>query len=192
MPSIPGSFTSDGVLDVGTYDATLDEVRASILVRGPSNGHELLWDVAHRRKLIDNAEILVRQLWAIGITEIFLDGSFAEAKPRPNDIDGYFECGVEQLASGELQRSLNALDPFKVWTWDPASRRLGPASTKKQLPMWHRYRIELYPHHPGLLSGIRDSAGHDQQFPAAFRRQRGSSLRKGIIKIVSPSEPEAK
>ncbi len=108
-----------------------------------------------------------------------------------NDIDGYFECDLETLASGELQRRLNALDDFKVWTWDPAARRIGTASTKKQLPMWHRYRVELYPHHPALLSGIRDGAGHEMQFPAAFRRQRGSNVRKGIIKIVSPTETEA-
>lgn len=175
MPPIPKCFTSDGVLDVGTYDATLGEVRASILVLGPPATAELKWDGIHRAKLVDSAELLIRQLRQVGVTEIFLDGSFAEAKPHPNDIDGYFECELELLASGELQQRLNALDPFKIWTWDPAARRVGAGSTKKQLPMWHRYRVELYPHVPGLLSGIRDPSGHAQQFPAAFRRQRGTT-----------------
>jgi hypothetical protein len=191
MPPIPESFTPDGVLEVGTYGATLDEVRASILVVGPPDAVALQWDGAHRRKLVDSAEILIKQLWQVGLSEIFLDGSFAEAKPHPNDIDGYFECDLALLASGELQRQLNALDPHKVWTWDPASRRIGTGSTKRQLPMWHRYRVELYPHLPGLLSGIKDGAGHELQFPAAFRRQRGSGVRKGIIQVVSSHGTEA-
>lgn len=186
MPPLPRNFTVDGVLEVGTYDATLDEVRASILVAGPPDAAELQWDRPHRSKLVANAEILIRQLRQVGITEIFLDGSFTEAKPRPNDIDGYFECDVMALASGDLQRRLNALDEFKIWTWDPAARRIAGASTKKQLPMWHKYRVELYPHIPGLLSGIRDNGGNELPFPAAFRRQRGSGVRKGIIRIVSP------
>jgi hypothetical protein len=54
--------------------------------------------------------------------------------------------------------------------------------TKKQLPMWHRYRVELYPHF-GQPSGIKDEYGHDQQFPAAFRKSRDTFLPKGIIKL---------
>lgn len=65
--------------------------------------------------------MVVRQLWQVGVTEIFIDGSFAEDKDHPNDIDGYFECDLKQLASGELERELNLLDPHKVWTWDPQS-----------------------------------------------------------------------
>ena len=41
MPPLPRNFTVDGVLEVGTYDATLDEVRASILVAGPPDAAEL-------------------------------------------------------------------------------------------------------------------------------------------------------
>ena len=49
--------------------------------------------------------------------------------------------------------------------------------------MWHRYRVELYPHF-GQSSGIRDKYGHELQFPSAFRQQRGSSEPKGIIQIT--------
>ncbi|MGV8122695.1 MAG: hypothetical protein AB2L14_23285 [Candidatus Xenobiia bacterium LiM19] len=50
--------------------------------------------------------------------------------------------------------------------------------------MWHKYRVELYPHF-GQLSGIRDEFGNDLQFPAAFRKTRGASpLQKGIVKII--------
>ena len=85
-----------------------------------------------------------------GIREIFADGSFAEDKDHPNDIDDYFICDLNELATGELVRQLNLLDPYKIWTWDPASRKPYRGYPKKQLPMWHRYRVELYPHVPGL------------------------------------------
>ena len=102
----------------------------------------------------------------------------------PNDIDGYFECDPIVFGSGEIERQLNALDPHRSWTWAPASRMPAINSMKKQLPMWHRYRVELYPHFPSLLSGISDEFGNELSFPSAFRQQRGTGLPKGIIKVV--------
>jgi len=58
---------------------------------------------------------MVQQLWTVGVTEIFVDGLFAEDKDHPNDIDGYFECDMMALASGTLERDLNRIDPHKVW-----------------------------------------------------------------------------
>ncbi len=127
--------------------------------------------------------MLVNQLWKVGIDQIFVDGSFGEAKDHPNDIDGYFECDLRYLATGQLERDLNRLDPYKVWTWSPASRRPDPNSAKSQLPMWHRYRVELYPHF-GQPAGIRDQNGNELMFPAAFRRTRGDSRPRGILRIV--------
>ena len=80
---------------------------------------------------------MVDQLRQVGIANIFVDGSFAEDKDHPNDIDGYFECDLKQLASGELQRQLNLLDPHKVWTWAPESRRSFKNYPKSQNPTWH-------------------------------------------------------
>ena len=106
-----------------------------------------------REKLVANLEALTRQLWQVGITDVFADGSFAEDKDHPNDIDGYFVCDLARLSSGQLERDLNLLDPNKVWTWDPRSRQPFRGYPKKQLPMWHAYRVELYPHVPGLGIG---------------------------------------
>ncbi len=89
-----------------------------------------------------------------------------------------------ELASGELQRKLNLLDPYQVWTWDPRSRRAYRGYAKKQLPMWHVYRVELYPHTPGVLSRILDQNGVNLPFPAAFRRHRATGRQKGIIKTI--------
>jgi hypothetical protein len=163
-------FTEGGLLPPGDYEVTLDELRGSVLVVGPRDKAAYpTWDPAWRRHLVDNLEVLVKQLWQVGVTDIFIDGSFAEDKDHPNDIDGYFVCDLMRLASGELERELNLLDPHKVWTWDPASRRPYRDCPKKQLPMWHRYRVELYPHFSGLLSGIRDEDGNELEFPSAFR-----------------------
>lgn len=175
------NFNKDGLLPPGDYALTLNGLRASILVRGPQN--DTPWDVKWRLFLVDNLEALVQQLWDIGIDQIYIDGSFVEEKAHPNDIDGYFECDLMELATGELERKLNALDPYKVWTWDSSSRKPYRGFTKKQLPMWHRYRVELYPHF-GQPSGILDEHGHEQQFPAAFRKTRDSFLPKGIVKII--------
>jgi hypothetical protein len=176
-------FTDEGLLPTGDYLMALEELRASFLVTGIGVSSRT-WDTDWRAHLVDGLATLVRQLWQVGVDRIFVDGSFVEDKDHPNDIDGYFECSLQHLASGQLQRDLNALDPHKVWTWHPASRRLDPDSTKRQLPMWHHYRVELYPHYPGLLSGIRDQFGNELQFPSAFRLSRRAHRPKGIVQIV--------
>jgi len=94
------------------------------------------WDTPWRKRLVNNLEILCRQLWQVGVRAIFADGSFAEDKEHPNDIDGYFACDLRELITGELERKLNLLDPSKVWTWEPASRKPYRGYSKKQLPMW--------------------------------------------------------
>lgn len=176
-------FDQDGVLPPGDYELTLDELRNSLLVRGlglPEISPN--WDQNWRLQLVENLAVMCCQLWEVGIRDIFVNGSFVEDKDHPNDIDGYFVCDVKALASGELERQLNLLDPEKIWTWDPASRRAYRGYPKRQLPMWHRYRVELYPHY-GQLSGIRDQFGHELEFPSAFRQSRRSSSPKGIVKI---------
>jgi len=183
MPDLP-PFDEHGLLPAGDYEQTLEELEQSHLVLGP--GGDEAWSVKTRRGLVRNLGVLVGQLWQVGITEIFINGSFVEKKARPNDIDGYFECKLMSLATGDLQRDLNALDPHKCWAWSPATRRADPSSTKLQLPMWHIYRIELYPHAQARMtsSGIQDEHGNELQFPAAFRRQRETGRQKGIVKII--------
>ena len=186
MSCIP-SFNDEGLLPPGDYPATLSELYDSVLVKGPSvteGGDEQAWDTSWRKYLVDHLEMLVKQLWLVGVDEIFIDGSFAEDKAHPNDIDGYFVPDPVDLLSGRLQRRLNILDPQKVWTWDPKLRRPYRGYPKKQLPMWHIYRVELYPHYSGLNSGILDANGHHLEFPAAFRRSRRDGKSRGIVKII--------
>jgi hypothetical protein len=143
------------------------------------------WDTIWRSTLVTNLGTLAAQLAEIGIREVFVDGSFVEDKPHPSDIDGYFECSDPMLASGRLQQELNRLDPHGCWSWDPAERRTYRGLGKRQLPMWHHYRVELYPHVPGLLSGLTDEHGHELEFPAAFRRSRRDGRPRGIIRLLT-------
>ena len=174
-------FTPDGLLPPGDYELTLSELRTSLLATGSGSSYPN-WDHDWRVKLIDNLEVLVRQLRQADITEIFIDGSFVEDKDHPNDIDGYFVCDLMELATGRLQGKLNLLDPHKVWTWDPATRRPYHGYPKRQLPMWHVYRVELYPHY-GQPSGVRDKYGNELEFPSAFRLSRRDGQPRGIVKI---------
>src|ERR1035441_8708607 len=106
MATIP-PFDPDGLLPPSDYELSLDELRTSILVFGPGDPNTYpSWDRPWREWLVKNLEILTRQLWRVGIREIFADGSFAEDKEHPNDIDGYFVCDLLQLSSGELTRQL--------------------------------------------------------------------------------------
>lgn len=188
MATIPKQFNKNDVLDVGTFKVTFTELRSSLLVTG--DGSSPHWDMKWRSTLVDNLERLADQLWKVGIEEIFIDGSFVENKDRPNDIDGYFDTGISQvnrqtMAGFEKQVSqLNSIDPFKIWTWDANSRIFDPKTGKAQLPMWMRYRVELYPHIEGMFSGIRDQYGNNLQFPSAFRQSRRNFIPKGIVKVV--------
>ena len=173
-------FNSDGILPPGDYPLTLDELTDSMLVCGQPNSET--WDWQWRLHLLKNLVNLVDQLWQVGITEIFIDGSFVADKDHPNDIDGYFECDLERLSSGQLERDLNLLDEHKIWTWDPRSRRPYRGYPKKQLPMWHKYRVELYPHY-GQVTGITDTFGNQLTFPSAFRSSREGTP-CGIIKVI--------
>lgn len=172
-------FNDDGVLPPQDYSMTIEELKDSLLVNGPGEGYP--WNYNKRLMLVENLEILVLQLHEVGIEEIFIDGSFVEDKASPSDIDGYFVADVHTLP--DIVRELNRLDPYKVWTWDWSSRISDRNSAKPQLPMWHRYKVELYPH-VGQDCGIVDEYENQQQFPAAFRKTRDTFLPKGIIKII--------
>ncbi len=178
-------FDADGLLPPGDYEVTLSELRGSILCRGPTDRVLYAnWDSGWRTWLVEQLAMMADQLWRVGVNDIFVDGSFVEDKDHPNDIDGYFVCDEAEFMSGRLKSALNRLDPQKIWTWDHSQRRPYPGYPKRQLPMWHVYRVELYPHFPGLGSGIQDPEGNELEFPSAFRRCRRDSKPKGIVYLA--------
>src|SRR5579884_403790 len=96
---LPG-FTAEGLLPAGDYPLTLEELRLSFLVTG-AGVQSATWDAPWRSRLVENLSILSRQLWQVGIQDIYVNGSFVEDKDRPNDIDGYFDCPLDLLRTGE-------------------------------------------------------------------------------------------
>lgn len=182
MASIP-EFTADGVLPVGDHPASLAELKQSVLVVGPKNV-PIGWNRRWRAELVGNLGLLVPTLWAAGIEEVFVDGSFVENKPHPADIDGYFCCDMDDLLLGRLQARLQAIDPSGVWTWADYDRLRAEPDGPAMLPMWVKHRVELYPHFPGLKSGIQSEFGEELEFPAAFRQSRRHYMRKGIVRLV--------
>lgn len=114
---------------------TIAELRRSILVKGPRQNQEI-WDREWRKSLVDSLQILAGHLWSVGITELFIDGSFVENKGHPNDIDGYFVTDLMSFRT--IQSELLLID--ECWTWDSSLRRPYRGHSKKQLPMWHKYR----------------------------------------------------
>ncbi len=106
-------FDQRGLLPPGAYNVTFDELRQSVLVVGPSDPKIPGWDAPWRKHLTDQAEILVRQLWQIGVTEVYLNGSFVEDKPHPNDIDGYFVCDFREFVISSCRLAPPAQTDYK-------------------------------------------------------------------------------
>jgi hypothetical protein len=183
---LPADFEPSGLLPAGTFLATLAELRTSVLVRGTATTGTA-WDFTWRLHLVAQLEVLVRDLWQVGIEQIFVDGSFCTDKPRPGDIDGYF---VTSLLSWPSQAAkLRALR--SAWSWDP--RDMLPATNgKPKLPMWHEHRVELFP--------VYDPPFRDQSFLGTrtaqgpvfiddFFRLTRSHEPKGIVQIAGDPRP---
>ncbi len=177
---MPSDFADAGLLPPGDYHLTLDQLRESLLVIGPPRA-DRRWNRDGRLQLVDNLAIMADHLWRVGIQDIYVDGSFVEDKASPNDIDGYFVCTATQFQHGSLKRDLAALDA--IWTWDNSARTKARNTTKPQLPMWHKCRVELYPEY-GLPSGIPGPAGAGLPFSAGFRQQRWTFAEKGIVHLI--------
>ena len=112
-------FDDSGMLIPGDHELTFEMLRGSLLIDGPPSP-PVRWDVSWRGRLVDNLEILVGQLWLVGVHEIAIGGSFAEDAPRPNDVDGYFKCDPAPILSGnsagaiEPNRSVQSVDVGQV------------------------------------------------------------------------------
>ena len=181
-PRLLPPFTPAGLLPVGDYALTLEQLAKSSLVRGASGRRRSRhWDTAWRAHLVENLAILAGELAQVGIRDVFVNGSFAEAKDHPNDIDGYFACDRERFVSGDLQGDLNRIAARPCWTWESHDRQHVSGHGWK-LPMWIEYRVELYPHFD-QGTGIVDRFGNALTFPAAFRLSR-TGQPKGIVKLV--------
>lgn len=180
-------FDENGLLPAGEYPMSLDDLEQSILVTGEEE-IEGAWDTKWRLKLVKNLRVLVKQLWDEGITDIFIDGSFATDKLRPGDIDGYFvvekpEEMIDSDFENELCIRLNKHDEYNVWTWKDKDRKRPSEAEKGQLPMWWQYRVEMWPEY-GQWSGQIHPITEEKLTHAQLFRVTKQGEEKGIIKLL--------
>lgn len=73
------SFNDDGLLPPGDYELTIEEIQRSFLVQ-KSLLVSPTWDQEWRHELTSCLSLLANQLWEVGVSRIYIDGSFVEAK----------------------------------------------------------------------------------------------------------------
>jgi hypothetical protein len=100
---IPELDRDTGYLPPGVHDATFGEFQA----RFATNGRRLT--------LINGLRRVVSQLFAAGVEEVFIGGSFCTKTPLPNDVDGYwvYKKGLDRNKIDPVILNMNAhaLDP---------------------------------------------------------------------------------
>lgn len=112
------------------------------------------------------------------------------------DANGHLPVGDHTMTLAALRRSpLVTGPPNSGPAWDEAwnlLRRLPDAHGKLKPLMWHKYRVELFPHYlPPFESqavGITAASGRPILFPDLFRMTREGTPR-GIVRIVTPQPP---
>ena len=181
---MPSTFTPEGLLPVGDHVLSFNEIRSSVLVKGPAERHRD-WDSRWRGRLVDNLEFLVRQLWQVGVTEIVAGGSFTMAIDRPDDIDIYFLCDQNEYRSGMLEYRLNLVAPHPFWSWDPCTFR-PDARGIPRTRMRRRYQIDVYPDFGQTAHRV---GGRAWTFPELFRVTMGRNPR-GVVSIVRNDRAE--
>lgn len=172
-----------GMLPPGDHPLTFEAIRRSWLVVGPPGRAD--WDAAWRGQLVANLEHLARQLWRVGVGEIYVGGSFVEDRPRPADVDGYFVCDRTAYKTRALHQALNALDPCRPWTWRQEHRRPDPDGHLR-IPLWHHYRVELFPYYGQPIGGFVNRTGAPTDYPTFYRHSRDDEP-KGVVRLL-PSD----
>lgn len=184
MPLPP--FDERGLLPPGDYEMTLEQLKRSMLVRGPLLAPDD-WDQTWRTQLVDNLAIFVRQLWQEGVARIFVDGSFVTEKGHPRDIDAYFE--VDAAAWPDMQRRLDRLEPQGMWIKANFRQKSPHQRAGERTPMWTSYKVDLYPDFGQPAATILvGSKPVPLVFPAFFRMTR-SGEPKGIVRVIQSTNP---
>lgn len=141
MPILP--FNQYGLLPAGIHPASIEEVS------------EKLGFSPRRQGLIETGlKPVLEQLAALGVKEVYLNGSFVTRKPSPGDIDGYVVTTLGSKVVKELVRHQHR---------------------------WRtRYRVDLYPAFADLTGAgspadWADFFGHTSDQPPKT---------KGIVKLM--------
>jgi len=150
---IPALDPETGALSPGDHRATLDEITRR------------LGFTSRRRWLLKGLRAAVQALWAAGIREIYIGGSFCTEKPDPGDIDGYWVEPDPEV--------YDRIDPY----WIDFELIFMPLVRKRKWRMWAERGVEFFIH-PGM------QASPDMDFPTFFRRDRDGRPR-GVIQVIA-------
>ncbi|NMC28380.1 MAG: hypothetical protein GYA42_09600 [Syntrophomonadaceae bacterium] len=167
-------FAKSGLLPPGDHAISLEELE-NFIGRGPGGGQS--WDTSWRLQLLQEFKKRYQQLQAVGINEVYIDGSYATDKFHPNDMDVYFVVPRNIWRSG-AEQALKDMDP-EFWRFEP---ELG-VDGKLGYPMAFRHHIEMY---PVYLEHTPDHAECPEMVDPTikfFRTDKYSHREKGIIKI---------
>ena len=173
-------FDREGLLPADTQ-ATADQIAASHLVTG-AGMRSRSWDRQWRSQLVENLRQVSEMFWRAGAQEIVIDGSFVEMVDHPGDIDAYFTL-ANPFDFDDFKDRINQMDSDPVWTWEPSRFQSFPDAKIPRPPFWGKYHIDIFPDW-GQPCGITDRSGRMLTFPQAFRQQRGTFRRKGVILLV--------
>jgi hypothetical protein len=151
MP-IPAFDQETGYLPAGLHRASLAEIR------------QVLGFTVRRMELIAGLEWAAGRLFAAGVRDLRIDGSFVTAKPFPGDIDGFWvaEVGVRYDAIPPILMDFSLVR-------DPGGR-------EPKFPMWFAMGVELFVH-----PQMRGDAQHD--LPHFFSHSR-DGVPRGYVQVV--------
>ncbi len=168
-------FNKNGLLSAEDHRITLQELEELQKI-GPDNGQA--WDSSWRMQLFNELRRRCLELYSIGINDIFIDGSYATDKVRPNDVDGYFIV-PRAFWLNEGEKALQSIDP-DFWRFEVVNEGDGKAA----YPMAFSHHIELFPmylEHTMEFAPCPELIDPKIKF---FRTDRYSHQPKGIFRIV--------
>lgn len=167
-------FLRNGLLPAGDHEISLAELERSMRA-GPGGGRS--WDTAWRLQLLAEFTQRYRQLAGVGITEVYIDGSYATDKYHPNDMDAYFVV-PRKLWRTSAEAALKGLDP-EFWRFETVTDPTG----KTGYPMAFLRHIEMFPVYQEHTPAFADCPDMIDPKINFFRTDKWSHRPKGIIKI---------
>ncbi len=167
-------FQKNGLLPAGDHEISIAELEKNIR-RGPGDG--LTWDTKWRMELLQEFKQRYRQLQSVGITEVYIDGSYATDKFHPNDMDVYFVV-PRQLWRNGAEQALKDIDS-EFWRFETVSDETG----KRGYPMAFRRHVEIFPVYREHTPDYAECTEMIDPKINFFRTDKWSHRPKGIIKI---------
>lgn len=167
-------FLKNGLLPAGDLEISLEDLEVYVR-EGPGNGQT--WDTSWRLELLQEFKKRYQQLTAAGIKEVYIDGSYATDKFRPNDMDVYFVVPRKKWRSG-AEKLLKTMDP-EFWRFETELQEDG----KVGYPMAYHHHVEMYPVYQEHTPAYAEAPELVDPKIKFFRTDKYSHRPKGIIKL---------